>query len=55
MENTKLILKCIKFYIDNITENGKTCIKCPTIDQMREIIQIDDIIKSLETKINKTN
>ena len=48
MENSKLIVKCIKFYIASVTENGK---KCPTVDEMREIVQLDDILKSLEAKI----
>lgn len=47
MTNTQLIMKCIKYYINAITEEGK---KCPTVDQMREIVQLDDIVKSLEKK-----
>jgi len=45
--NKQLITKCIKFYIASVTENGK---KCPTVEEMREIVQLDDIIKALEKK-----
>jgi len=45
--NKQLIVKCLNFYINTITENGK---KCPTVEDMREIVQIDDIIKALSKK-----
>jgi hypothetical protein len=45
--NKQLITKCIKFYIASITADGK---KCPTVDEMREIVQLDDIIKALDKK-----
>ncbi len=47
MSNTELIIKCINFYISSITEEGK---RCPTIEQMREIIKLDDILKELGKK-----
>ena len=34
-ETTALIVKCIKFYSDSITEKGS---KCPSVDEMREIV-----------------
>ena len=39
--NKQLIIKCLKFYVDSIT---KLNTKCPSIDEMREIVQIDDIV-----------
>lgn len=47
MTNKELIAKCIRFYIDYITDKAT---KCPTVDEMREIVQCDDIIKGLEKK-----
>ena len=44
-DTTQLIVKCVQFYIDAITQKGS---KCPTVDEMREIIKLDDIIKSLK-------
>jgi hypothetical protein len=43
-EKTKLIIKCIEFYIDSITQNGSVC---PSIEQMREIVKLDEIKTSL--------
>lgn len=43
-EKTILILKCIDFYIETVTEQGK---KCPSIEQMKEIVKLDDIKNSL--------
>ena len=45
--NKELIIKCIRFYIDHLTEKGE---KCPPVDDMREIVQLDDIIKHLEKR-----
>lgn len=50
-DTTVLIIKCIKFYIDNMTAAGT---KCPTVDQMREIIKLDDILKNLTATITPT-
>lgn len=47
-DTTLLIIKCIKFYMDNITAAGT---KCPTVDQMREIIKLDDILKNLTSTV----
>lgn len=45
-EKQKLIIKCLDFYVSTLTD-GNT--KCPTIDQMREIVKIDEIKTSLTT------
>ncbi len=45
--NTQLLIKCIKFYIDTVTEQGK---RCPTIEEMKEIVQLDDIKNELIAK-----
>jgi hypothetical protein len=50
MTNTQLLIKVIKFYIEMKTDNGK---KCPTVDEMREIVQLDDISKGLEKKASE--
>jgi len=50
-ETTTLITKCIKFYIDSLTEAGS---KCPKVEAMREIVQLDDIVQSLEKKPTDT-
>jgi hypothetical protein len=43
-DKTTLIIKCIDFYISSITENNT---KCPTIEQMKEIVKLDEIKGSL--------
>ena len=43
-DKTTLIIKCLDFYIDSVTENNT---KCPTIEQMKEIVKIDEIKTSL--------
>lgn len=43
-EKTQLILKCVDFYINTLTDGGS---KCPTIEQMKEIVKLDDIKTSL--------
>jgi len=53
MTNSELIQKCIKFYTDNLTRNRDGSERCPTIDEMREIVQLDDITKSLDKKAQK--
>lgn len=50
-EKTKLIVKCIDFYINYITSSGE---KCPSISEMREIVKLDDIKLSITSpKENK--
>ena len=46
-ETTELIKKCIKHYIDSVTEGGT---KCPSIEEMKEIIKLDDIINSISNQ-----
>ena len=46
-EQLELMVKCIKFYISHLTANGE---QCPSVDDMREIVQLDDISKGLEKK-----
>lgn len=43
-DKTTLIIKCVDFYINSITENNS---KCPSIEQMKEIIKLDEIKTSL--------
>ena len=43
-EKQKLIIKCLDFYVSTLTD-GNT--KCPTIEQMREIVKIDEIKTSI--------
>lgn len=43
-QTTDLIIKCIQFYIDCITVNGS---KCPSMDEMRELVKLDDILKNV--------
>lgn len=43
-EKTRLLIKCVDFYIDTLTQNGA---KCPTIEEMREIVKLDEIKTSL--------
>lgn len=43
-DKTSLIIKCIDFYINTITENNTIC---PSIEQMKEIVKLDDIKNSL--------
>ena len=45
-EKTTLIVKCIDFYINKITDNQSVC---PSIDEMREIVKLEDIKESLNT------
>lgn len=44
MTNKELLAKVIAFYISMKTDDGK---KCPTIDEMKEIVQLDGINKGL--------
>jgi len=46
-ETTRLIIKCIQFYIDYVTNDGT---KCPSVDEMKEIVKLDDVIKGLDKK-----
>jgi hypothetical protein len=50
MTNSELLYKVCKQYIDAKTQNGSVC---PTMDDMREIVQLDDINKGLEEQIKK--
>ena len=43
-DKTLLIIKCIDLYINSVTENNT---KCPTIEQMKEIVKLDEIKNSL--------
>ncbi len=43
-EKSQLIVKCIDFYVNSLTENES---KCPSVDEMREIVKLDDIKTSL--------
>lgn len=43
-EKTQLILKCIDFYINHLTDEGK---KCPAIEEMKEIVKLDEVKTSL--------
>ena len=46
-ETRTLLLKCVDFYIDSMTEKGT---KCPTVEQMREIVNLEDIKTTLVKK-----
>ena len=43
-EKQRLIIKCIDYYIFGLTDGGK---KCPTIEEMKEIVKLDEIRTSL--------
>lgn len=50
-DKTKLIVKCIEYYINSLTDSGN---KCPSIEGMKEIVKLDEIKNSLTTpKDNK--
>lgn len=49
-ETRTLILKCVDFYINSITDTGT---KCPTVEHMREIVKLEDIKASLDKKAEK--
>lgn len=48
MSNSELLIRVISYYVTQLTDGGK---KCPTVDQMREIVQLDDITKTLTAKV----
>jgi len=48
-ENRTLILKCVDFYVNALTESGS---KCPTVEQMREIVKLEDIKATLDKKVD---